>query len=364
MKITFLLPSLGLNGGNRVVSIYAEKLSNMGHQVTLVAPNVRMPSFKEKLSHYLKRPFTPLIHKYDDTFFRNRGYDIRLLETRRAIVTSDLPDADVVIATWWETAKWMADMSHEKGEKFYFVQHNETHITILPIDEVKATYRMDLNFITIAHWLESMLRDEYQVKKERISLIPNSVDLELFNAPPRQKNGNPTIGFLYSDTASKGTEIAIKVCQHLRAENPNLNAICFGSPRSLKYPMPDFIELHRSPAQHSIKDIYKSCDVWLCCSTTEGFGLPVLEAMACRTPVVSTRCGGPEDIITEGRNGFLCPVDDVDALASMVQSIFDMDNAGWTKLSNGAYEHAASFTWDDAARCFESALKHALTVTV
>jgi glycosyltransferase involved in cell wall biosynthesis len=49
-------------------------------------------------------------------------------------------------------------------------------------------------------------------------------------------------------------------------------------------------------------------------SRAESFGAVLVEALACGTPVVATRCGGPEDIVRDGV-GRLVPVDDAEALA-------------------------------------------------
>ena len=37
----------------------------------------------------------------------------------------DVPDGDLIIATWWETAEWVNALSPNKGAKVYFIQHHE-----------------------------------------------------------------------------------------------------------------------------------------------------------------------------------------------------------------------------------------------
>ena len=63
-------------------------------------------------------------------------------------------------------------------------------------------------------------------------------------------------------------------------------------------------------------------DVFVLPSLSEGFGLSLVEALACGKPVVSTTCGGPEDIVTE-EVGILVPPGDAKALASAIAYVLD-----------------------------------------
>jgi N-acetyl-alpha-D-glucosaminyl L-malate synthase BshA len=66
-------------------------------------------------------------------------------------------------------------------------------------------------------------------------------------------------------------------------------------------------------------------DLFILPSTTESFGLAVLEAMACGVPVVATRTGGLPEVVAEGETGFLAPVGDVEALAAAALKLLTDD---------------------------------------
>ena len=64
----------------------------------------------------------------------------------------------------------------------------------------------------------------------------------------------------------------------------------------------------------------QNCDVYVHCSSSETFGVSIIEAMACGKPVVSTACGGPDDLVTPD-SGKLVPVGDIESLATSMESV-------------------------------------------
>jgi glycosyltransferase involved in cell wall biosynthesis len=355
MRITFVMAGgFNLSGGDRVISIYAERLQRRGHQVTAVASAYPKPSLREHVRSLRHGKGLAKAHVYGPSHFSNSPVPHKRLETYRPVVDTDVPDADVVISTWWETAEWVAKLSPKKGAKACFLQHYEA-FEYTPKKRVDATWRLPLHKITISNWLVDLARDRFH--DSNVSLIYNSVDTEQFHAPPRERNDAPVVGMLYHHAPWKGVPISLEALEQARREFPNLRVVTFGSSDVQPgLPLPSYAKHVTAPAQDSIKDIYAQCDVWLCGSQSEGFHLPPLEAMACRAPVVSTRVGGPIDIIKDGVNGYLSPVGDARSLGANLSKVLRLPKADWRKMSDAAYETATRYTWDDATDLFEAAL--------
>lgn len=345
-----------MSGGIRVVTVYAEALVRAGHQVTLVSlPYPAIPLRRKIKSLVTGKGWlqTPVIPSYLD----DMDLDHRVVEKYRPIVESDVPDADVVIATWWETAEWVNALSPAKGEKVYFVQGHEV-FPFCPIDRVMATYKMPLHKITISQWLADLMRVEYG--DADVDLVPNSVDHQQFFAAPRAKQARPTIGFLYHETPLKGLDVTLDVISALEKKYPTLRVISFGSfAPTGAFSLPASVEFHLAPDQERIRDLYTQCDVWLASSRSEGFNLTAMEAMACRTPVVSTRTGWPMEAIS-GKNGVLADIDDTEALTAGVEHLLNLDDPQWRAVSEAAFETVESSSWEKSATLFEAALGKAI----
>jgi glycosyltransferase involved in cell wall biosynthesis len=355
MKITFVLPFAGLQGGIRVLAIYAERLRKRGHEVTVISTPFTMPLRRKVKSLILGRgwPKTQFGSHFE-------GIEVaqRVLEKERSVVDADVPDADVVVATYYPTAYGVLNLSPAKGAKAFFIQNYEMEDG-KPNEQLDATWRMPIHKIVISKWLVEIAQEKFG--DTMLSHVPNSVDLEQFHAEARGKASVPTIGLLYATSWMKGCRTSLEALKQVAAAWPSLRLICFGAERpGLDLRLPSYAEFHYRPAQDKLRDLYAQCDVWLCGSAREGFHLPPLEAMACRCPVVSTRVGGPLDIIAEGINGHLVDIGDADGLADRLLRVLNLPTEEWTKMSSAAYATATSFTWEDATDLFEKALEFAI----
>lgn len=357
MKITFVLPTLCLTGGIRVVSIFAERLRKRGHEVFVISIPHAQPSLRQQVKSLLRGRGWISTPENDPIFFENLGVENKIIERYRPVEDKDVPDADVVVATWWETAEWVAKLSPSKGAKAYFIQHHEV-FEYLPQDRVEATWMLPMHKITISQWLVDLARTKYGDRQ--VSLAPPSVDTKQFYASLRHKQSVPTVGIMYSTIYWKGTDIALKAFSLAAANIPNLRLVAFGSQApSPELPLPANAEYVIQPDQDKIKDYYSKCDAWLLASRSEGFGLPIIEAMACRTPVISTPAGAAPEILSGG-TGLLVRPEDPQEMAKAIEYICQLPNAKWQAMSEAAYAKVNNYTWEDATDHFEAGLKVAV----
>lgn len=354
MRITFALPGLAaMVGGLRVVAQYAAYLEAKGHEVTLVTrrPKPALGRRQKLLSMLGLRDPYPLM-PVSRGYFSDLKAPVIHLNERRRVHATDLPDADAIISTWWTTAEWAEKLPAAKGRHIHFVQGDEdfrpafSHL-------VQAVYRQNNPKIVVAGWLQDMFRQRYG---QECALVMNGVDTSRFSAPARSRGNAPRVGFLWSPHPHKNCGLALKAMVQLRALRPDLQAIVFGGgerPANL----PDWIAYEQRPAQERIPEIYALCDLWFFTTIREGFGLPLLEAMACRTPVLASPAGAAPDLIVDGVNGRLLPANvTVDVFAAAADEFLAQDAAAWRAMSDAAWQTARQHDLDHAARAFEAAV--------
>lgn len=351
MRINLVMKWNLLNGGNRVIGIVATELVARGHDVRVVLQPIAKPSLMRHLRSLLRKGRLGKKRRRG-TFLDPIGDRVTEIDAQRPIVDGDLPDADVVVATWWETAHWVAAMSPSKGAKVYFMQ--DYGAASQPLDDIRPTFALPFSFITLTEQLGAMIRAENP--QADITIMRNAVDTALFNSPARPRNSPPRIGFMYRGLPSKGMDTALDALQRIRQEIPEVRVVAVGAANTS---LPEWIDVVVNPDDDLLAETYRGCDLWLFPSRLEGFGLPIIEAMASRTPVVSTRVGGAPDVIDDGRNSAIVEIDDSAAMARKAIGLLRGPEEDWQRMAAAAAESVASHTWSDAVDLFENALVRA-----
>ncbi len=341
-----------LSGGVKSNRLLAEAMARRGHRVVIshLPPTPPWPP-AWRVRRFSKRVREQLKPGRFDHHLQQSAVPTNQMPGR-AFDLDRIPDADVTIASWWRVWSQVWGWPASKGLKLHLVRGHEVFNG--PEDQVRAAYRLPGPRAVISGWLETIMRD---YGHEDIVRVPNGVKWEQFDSRPRGKQRVPTVGFLASVETVKRCDVALRAIRLLQQSAPDLRVISFGQ-KSLPtdWDLPNNFEFHLRPAQDEISGFYRSCDCWLTSSESEGFGMPGLEAAAGHCPLVSTRCGGPEDYVEHGRNGFLVDVGDADGMAEAMGEILGLDDHAWREMSEASYEIAKAFDWDRSAERLESAI--------
>ncbi len=338
-----------MGGGQRVVSIYARELERIGHDVQIVCSRPRRITLKKKIKSFIYGRGWPKPPRAICSHFESYGAKYLLVDHDSGIRECDVPDADVVVATFWDTAHFMRDLGDCKGRKYYLIQHDEGSIQYC--GNADATYTFPAYHIYVSEWIASRLRARHAGIHGTV--INNSVDTEAFDLGRRQKPSTLRVGMMWISDPLKGCDIAIEAVRQARSQGVDIELVAFGTIPPPKEILSEMQHFTLMPDAESMAAIYSSCTLWLFTSRFEGFGLPILEAMAARTPVVGTPTGAATELLGQG-GGILVGMEDVKGISGAIKLIDDMSPSNWERMSEMASATAKKRSWSDAARELEA----------
>ncbi|MFH1738968.1 MAG: glycosyltransferase family 1 protein [bacterium] len=228
---------------------------------------------------------------------------------------------------------------------------------------LRRAVRVADSLIAVSH---STARDAIELlgaDLERITVIHEAVDPFFLDEPTPEEESriltrlNLEPGYILAVGTlepRKNYETVFQVLERLRAHRPALRLVIVGAAgwlceevvRTIRSNS-DHIQWLDAADNHTLRALYRNASIFLFPSLYEGFGLPVLEAMACGTPVVTSDAGSLPEI--GGGAAIHVPACDPDKISEAVLNLLDNENLREDYRRRG-HEQVRRFSWESAAR--------------
>lgn len=202
---------------------------------------------------------------------------------------------------------------------------------------------------------------EKGVPEKKLIQIPYGVDLSAFRQIPK-KDGVFRVIFAGGMTLRKGVHYLLQAFSELKL--PDSELVLIGSSNEEIKPFFKKYEgsykyLGHIP-QPELYKYFSQGSVFAMMSVEEGLALVIPQAMACGLPVVATVNTGAEDVVRDGKDGFVIPVRDTETLKEKLTFLRD-NREICRQMGQSAKERVSSgFTWDDYGEKMVEAYRLAL----
>jgi glycosyltransferase involved in cell wall biosynthesis len=243
-------------------------------------------------------------------------------------ILSDLP-ADVPI-TFTFHGPWALE-SQQEGEKSWNVAFKRW------IEN--RVYRRCDRFIVLSHAFGDILHREYQIPWPQIHIVPGGVDIDRFQANLTRQQARELLGFpkdrpiLFVPRRlvhRMGIDILLQALVEVRAKVPDIWLAIAGKgalrpvleQQAYELGLQEHVQFLGYVPEEQLPVAYQSADLTVVPSQSlEGFGLILLESLACGTPVLSTPVGGMPEVLLPFQPAL---VTDSPASAALADRLLDL----------------------------------------
>lgn len=201
------------------------------------------------------------------------------------------------------------------------------------------------------------------LRAERISVIPNGIDVDFFTPRPEAKAARPTLVFLGRLKRYKRVDLLVDAVHELGRRGVDVELLVAGEGDQLRairaqverLGLGERVRMLGFLDEEEKRDLLRSAWLHVLTSPKEGWGISNLEAAACGTPSVVSDSPGLRESVVDGSTGLLVPHGDTGALADAIERLVG-DTALRETMARQARAHAEAYSWEAAANAFEEYL--------
>ena len=206
---------------------------------------------------------------------------------------------------------------------------------------------------------------------EKIHVIPMGTDLKSRFVPPETRQNKGSLLFVGRLVEKKGLRYLIdalplilkrhpQVCLRIAGDGPEKGALQLQSKR---LGISDHVRFLGAVKNESLPALYQKSDVVVFPSVIandgdqEGFGLVLVEALGCECATVVTNLPAMQDIIVDGKTGFVVPQKNVQKLAEKIVSLLDDPEVGRSVGKEGRRFVVERYDWDEIAKQYAALIE-------
>lgn len=302
------------------------------------------------------------------------GIDSPALKHKMLRTNAEIIMATTIVYNFSDYPMWHKESRHRKPFVLYGAihLHNEFTSNHPNIKRAKACdcYIANTEF-------EKLELVRYGVEEKKIITIGTGITIEDFVTPEsdidsfRQKylikKTDVVVGFIGRLVKGKGVSILIDAFRQLVAENKNVKLLLAGGSTDYIPEIRRIIDEERLPIilienfPDKLKStLYNVLDVFVLASQSESFGVVFLEAWACKKPVIGTRMGAIESLLSEGEDSLLFRPQDVKNLTDKIRQLINNPEERVKLGLNGYNKVEAYYTWPTIVAKYRKAYELAI----
>jgi glycosyltransferase involved in cell wall biosynthesis len=211
------------------------------------------------------------------------------------------------------------------------------------------------HIVTISHASRVRLQSALGVAAEQISVVYPGVAPALRGTAAEPIERDRFILFVGSNERRKGIDVLLAAMKRVWSTGEEIRLVLAGEGHERPLVPSDRIESLGRVDDGTLAALYRACAVFVLPSLHEGFGIPVLEAMACGAPVVCSDAGGLLE--AAGDAALVVPSGDADALAAAILRVLRDEHTA-SDLRTRGMRRAADFTWRSSAEQMLDVFEH------
>ena len=350
-----------------------KRLVKKGHEVYVVCGKTEphLPDYEEidGLKIYYVRTIPQFIFRFKRLSFYLSRYLFYVLSLRKILEIGE--NADLIVDDISPAPSLAYLAGKVRGKPIYATVHEffgsrwfELKDPLTACIGFLTQYLLKLlrfsKLITVSQFTKSRLVN-FGLSDKKIFVIPNGIDVSSYennNAP--QKDSIISLGRLVKQ---KGCVYLIEAMEKVIEEVPDakLNIVGDGPLKEQLAAKVKVAGLDRNitflgkVSEDKKREVLSKSQIFVMPSLQEGFGIVLLEAMACGLPIIANDLPVFREIFTNGQNGYLVDVKDSEGLAKKIIELF-RDEPKREQIGNYNREYVTSFDWDRVAELEEKTL--------